>query len=84
MFPHRLVIIFSVSRHRIDKLLSIFGASNFRTSVNGGEGEIRTHETLLTSTRFRIELLRPLGHLSAPKNFRSMLDSLLYLLIAER
>ena len=32
---------------------------------DGGEGGIRTRETLLTSTRFPVALLRPLGHLSA-------------------
>jgi hypothetical protein len=30
----------------------------------GGEGGIRTLETLLKSTRFRVVRLRPLGHLS--------------------
>ncbi len=38
-------------------------------NVNGGEGEIRTPETLLVFTRFRIERLRPLGHLSAGNIF---------------
>ena len=41
------------------------GLQSSHTIKVGGEGEIRTHETCLGSTRFRIERLRPLGHLSA-------------------
>lgn len=36
--------------------------------LRGGEGEIRTPETLLGLTRFRVVRLRPLGHLSIQKN----------------
>ena len=38
---------------------------DFLVSKIGGEGGIRTHDTVLQYTRFRIELLRPLGHLSS-------------------
>ena len=41
------------------------------TSIeDGGEGGIRTRETLLTSTRFPVALLQPLGHLSARDKVR--------------
>jgi hypothetical protein len=38
---------------------------NVMTGYNGGEGGIRTRDTLLEYTHFPGERLRPLGHLSA-------------------
>ena len=37
---------------------------DIRGHVYGGEGGIRTHDTLLTHTRFPGGRLQPLGHLS--------------------
>src|SRR5580765_6992924 len=39
----------------------------FPGKKDGGESGIRTHETVLASTRFPIVLLQPLGHLSATR-----------------
>src|SRR5690349_16235032 len=42
--------------------LSAVGRYGDRPGSGGGGGGIRTHETLSAPTRFRDELLQPLGH----------------------
>ena len=43
----------------------VTGFEGFSREINGGEGEIRTHETLLTPTRVPGVRIQPLCHLSA-------------------
>ncbi len=45
---------------------NLFNSCHFVETQSGGEGGIRTHETL-RPTRFPGELLQPLGHLSNNK-----------------